>query len=230
MNLSQNPFAAGMMLLVDKPVGWTSFDVVNKIRRLTHAKTGHSGTLDPLATGLLICCTGKKTRELASLQGLPKTYSGILRLGATTPSDDLETEPDQHRPFEYLHETDIIEMAQSFIGIQQQIPPMYAAIKKQGVPLYRQARQGLPVEREPRPIQIMRFDITRIEMPFVHFEVTCSSGTYIRALARDMGEKLGCGAYLYALRRLAIGPYHVQQAHTIQEWERLIRQQLPSTS
>jgi tRNA pseudouridine55 synthase len=220
----QLSFAEGALLLVDKPLGWTSFDVVNKLKKLTHTKVGHSGTLDPLATGLLICCTGKKTRELASLQGLTKTYSAIFRLGAITPSDDLETEPVQQHPYEFIHEALLQKTAEQFLGIQQQMPPRYAAIKKQGVPLYRLARRGVEVDVEPRTIQIMRFDILSVHLPFVQVEVTCSSGTYIRALARDYGKKLGCGAYLFALRRLAIGPYRVEQARTISEWENYIRQ------
>jgi len=223
-------FAAGALLLVDKPLGWTSFDVVNKLKKLLHTKVGHSGTLDPLATGLLICCTGKKTRELASLQTLPKTYAGIFRLGAITPSDDLETEPEDHRPYEFIHDDLLQQTASEFLGIQQQLPPLYSAIKKQGMPLYRYARQGLQVDIEPRTVQIMRFDIVSVHLPFVHVEVQCSSGTYIRALARDFGNRLGCGAYLFALRRLAIGPYRVEQARTIQEWEKYIRQMKDSVA
>lgn len=224
MDLHAQSFAEGAMLLVDKPLGWTSFDVVNKLKKLTHVKVGHSGTLDPLATGLLICCTGKKTRALAALQHLPKQYAGIFRLGATTPSDDLETEPREHRPYEYLNDALLQETARQFLGVQQQVPPLYSAVKKQGVPLYRHARQGRMVEVEPRTIQIMRFDIVSIHLPFVHVEVACSSGTYIRALARDFGKRLGCGAYLFALRRLAIGPYRVEEALSIFEWEQRIRQ------
>jgi tRNA pseudouridine55 synthase len=230
--LSQS-FVEGALLLVDKPLGWTSFDVVNKLKKLTRTKVGHSGTLDPLATGLLICCTGKKTRELARLQGLTKVYAAVFRLGATSPSDDLETEPVQQRPYEFIHEALLQETAKQFLGMQQQIPPKFAAIKKHGVPLYRHARRGVEVDVEPRTIQILRFEIVSVHLPFVHVEITCSSGTYIRALARDFGKKLGCGAYLFALRRLAIGPYRVEQARTIFEWENYIRQalhQLPDAS
>ncbi|MFK7808386.1 MAG: tRNA pseudouridine(55) synthase TruB [Saprospiraceae bacterium] len=218
-------FQAGATLLVDKPKDWTSFDVVNKIRfqlrRITgnkKIKVGHAGTLDPMATGLLIICTGKFTKRLAELQGLPKTYSGTIQLGATTPSYDAETPIDKHYPTDHITTDLIEEKRQTFLGPQEQYPPMYSAIKVDGQPLYKKARKGIMVEVKPRPVDIMQFDLTRVEVPEVDFEVACSKGTYIRSLAFDFGKALGSGGYLTALRRDSIGEYRLEDGWNLEEF------------
>ncbi len=209
----------GATLLVDKPHGWTSFDVVNKIRislrhslGLKNIKVGHAGTLDPMATGLLIICTGKSTKKLSEYQDQAKEYVGTLVLGATTPSYDAESEPDAYFPIEHITQEAIEAARVSFLGDLEQLPPMFSAIKVDGQPLYKKARQGITVEVKPRPVKIYDFDITRVEIPLVDFRVKCSKGTYIRSLAFDMGKKLGSGAYLTALRRTKIGAYNVENA------------------
>ena len=209
----------GAMLLVDKPLSWTSFDVVGKLRsrlkthyRLRKIKVGHAGTLDPMATGLLILCTGRETKQLDSYQGLPKEYTGVITLGATTPSYDAETAIDQTFPIAHITEERIEAARQQFIGEIEQLPPIFSAIKVDGQPLYKKARRGESIQVEPRKISIYAFDITQVALPEVHFRVRCSKGTYIRSLAYDFGQALGSGAYLSALRRTAIGPYTVQQA------------------
>lgn len=217
-------FREGAMLLVDKPAGWTSFDVVNKIRAvLRHQylvrkiKVGHAGTLDPMATGLLILCTGKATGHLADLQGLEKEYSGEMILGATTASYDRETPVESPKPFEHLSEQDIHAAALGFVGNIDQLPPMYSAVKVEGMPLYRAARKGKEVEREPRQVEIRRFDILSVNLPVVTFYVACSKGTYIRTLVHDLGQVLGCGAYLSALHRTRIGEFSVEHAWNLEE-------------
>lgn len=209
----------GAMLLVDKPREWTSFDVVNKIRsRLKHQfglrkiKVGHAGTLDPMATGLLVVCTGKDTRRLEEYQGLTKEYTGTLTLGATTPSYDAETAVDQTYPTAHINEQLIEEARLQFIGALSQLPPVFSAIKVDGQPLYKKARKGEQVQVNPRNIEIYAFEITRIALPEIDFRVECSKGTYIRSLAFDFGRALQSGAYLSALRRTAIGPYRVENA------------------
>lgn len=212
-------FLEGEIILIDKPIKRTSFDVIYKIRKAVNVKkVGHAGTLDPMATGLLIVCTGKKTKEISSLIGLDKTYSGIISLGKTTPSFDLETEFDSEKDFDYVTEEMIYNTRNTFLGATTQIPPMYSAVKKNGKALYKFARKGIEVEREPRKIFISKFEINKIELPDIHFEITCSSGTYIRVIAKDFGEKLGCGAYLKALRRTRIGNYSVEDAFQIDEF------------
>ncbi len=209
----------GATLLVDKPQGWTSFDVVNKIRislrhslGLKNIKVGHAGTLDPMATGLLIICTGKSTKKLSEYQGQTKEYVGTLVLGATTPSYDAETEPDAFFPTEHITPAAIEEARLSFIGNLEQLPPMFSAIKVDGQPLYKKARQGITIEVQPRPVTVYEFEITRIEMPLIDFRVKCSKGTYIRSLAFDFGAKLESGAYLTGLRRTKIGEFQVDNA------------------
>jgi tRNA pseudouridine55 synthase len=224
-------FKAGVRLLVDKPKDWTSFDVVNKIRhkikrrlRVKKIKVGHAGTLDPMATGLLIICTGKSTKTLQHYQGMPKEYTGTLLLGATTPSFDAETPVDAHFPYQHITE-EAIEMArQQFIGDLEQIPPVFSAIKVDGQPLYKKARKGIEVKVEPRPVHIYDFEITRVDLPEIDFRVRCSKGTYIRSLAHDFGKALASGAYLIALRRTKIGDFHVDDAWQINDLVKVIKE------
>ncbi len=217
-------YRAGATLLVDKPIGWTSFDVVSKIRNkirkrlgVKKIKVGHAGTLDPMATGLLIICTGKSTKKLGEFQQLPKVYTGTMRLGATTPSYDAETEVDEEFPIEHLNPGLLEQARRSFLGDIDQIPPMFSAIKVDGQPLYKKARKGERIDIEPRPVHIASFELTRIALPEVDFEVKCSKGTYIRSLVYDFGKAVRSGAYLTALRRTAIGPYTVDDAWNLDE-------------
>ncbi len=208
--------AEGEMLLVDKPKGWTSFDVVNKIRHLFHVRrVGHAGTLDPLATGLLIVCSGKKTRELAGFSELEKEYEGAMMLGGRTRSFDAETPVIEERSIFGITEERVREVLDRYVGKQEQVPPMWSAVKVKGRPLYQYARKGVEVERRPRTVEVFRLSPTRIDLPVVEFSAACSKGTYVRALVDSIGEALGCGAYLTALRRTRIGPYHVEDALTI---------------
>lgn len=224
-------FKVGTMLLVDKPQDWTSFDVVNKIRHkikrrlgVKKIKVGHAGTLDPMATGLLILCTGKATKTIEGYQGMPKTYTGTIRLGATTPSFDAETPIDAHYPTDHITTNAIESARQQFIGDLEQIPPVFSAIKVDGQPLYKKARKGIKVEVKPRPVSIYDFKITRIELPEVDFEVHCSKGTYIRSLAHDFGKALDSGAHLVALRRTKIGDYDIQDAWQIEDLVQMINE------
>jgi len=217
--LSQYDFLAGATLLVNKPKGWTSFDVVNKIRyKLKHRlgikkiKVGHAGTLDPMATGLLIICTGKFTKKLANFQGLPKEYTGEITFGATTPSYDAETEIDQTFPTEQINEELIESTRKTFLGEQEQYPPMFSAIKVDGQPLYKKARKGIVIEVKPRPVNIYDFEITNVELPKMQFRVQCSKGTYIRSLAFDFGKAMQSGGYLTELTRTSIGEYKLTNA------------------
>lgn len=215
----------GTVILVDKPYRWTSFDVVHKLRKPIQAKIGHAGTLDPLATGLLICCTGAFTKKISDYQMLPKEYTGIIHLGATTPTYDLESEPEDFKPFEHLTEVQLIEATKAFIGDILQMPPAHSAIKKDGKRAYELARAGKEVNLAARPITIGEFELTKIELPEVHFRVTCSTGTYIRSLAQDYGQALGCGGYLQALRRTKIGNYAVENAISPEEWIAYLKEQ-----
>lgn len=208
---------AGGVILVDKPYTWTSFDVVNRLRRQLKVKIGHAGTLDPLATGLLICCTGKFTKKITDYQKLPKEYTGIFQLGAVTPTYDLESEPEQFKSFEDITEEQIREATKPFTGDILQYPPIHSAIKKGGKRAYEYARAGLEIQLEARPVQITEFEITAIQLPEVHFRVACSTGTYIRSLAHDFGQALGCGAYLKELRRTKIGEFEAANAHVLDE-------------
>jgi len=215
----------GQVLLIDKPLHWTSFDVVNKLRyailkkhNLKRFKVGHAGTLDPLATGLLIICVGKATKTINTFQNLDKEYTGTFFIGATTPSYDLETPIDQIFDTEHITEELILKTAQNFIGKQAQIPPIFSAIKKNGKKLYEHARKGESVTIKPRDIEIKEFEILKIEMPEIHFRVKVSKGTYIRSLAYDFGKALNSGAYLSALRRTKIGEFDVDNAINHQEW------------
>lgn len=222
--LSQYDFQAGATLLVNKPKGWTSFDVVNKIRyKLKHRlgvkkiKVGHAGTLDPMATGLLIICTGKFTKKLAEFQGLPKEYTGEVTFGATTPSYDAETEIDQTFPTEHIDNELIEYTRKTFLGEQEQYPPMFSAIKVDGQPLYKKARKGIVVEVKPRPVNIYDFEITDIELPKMRFRVQCSKGTYIRSLAFDFGKAMQSGGYLSELTRTSIGEYLLENAWNLED-------------
>ncbi|MCF1420560.1 tRNA pseudouridine(55) synthase TruB [Mangrovimonas futianensis] len=215
-------FKNGQVLLIDKPLDWTSFQVVNKLRwairkkhNLKKIKVGHAGTLDPLATGLLVICTGKKTKEIQTFQGQEKEYTGTIVLGSTTPSYDLETEIDQTFPTEHISETLIHETTKQFIGDIQQFPPVFSAIKKEGKRLYEFAREGKEVEIQSRIINISEFEITQINGLHVDFRVVCSKGTYIRSLAHDFGKALNSGGHLSALRRTRIGDFSIENSQSI---------------
>lgn len=212
-------FKAGATLLVDKPMEWTSFDVVNKIRyalrkalNVRKIKVGHAGTLDPLATGLLIICTGKSTKKIETYQSQYKVYDGSFRLGATTPSYDAETEINEVFPVEQLTSDMIYDNVAHFIGEIDQVPPMFSAIKVDGQALYKKARKGEAIKIKSRRVTIHDFKITNIRLPEVDFEVKCSKGTYIRSLAYDFGQKLDNGAYLTKLRRTQIGEHSLKDA------------------
>lgn len=214
------PFLEGKMLLFNKPIGWTSFDIVKKIRIITGiSKVGHAGTLDPLASGLLIVCTGKATKQINYYMGMPKEYTGTLILGATTASYDRETELQDLKPFEHIKKEKIEEVMPGFIGEIMQVPPAHSAIKLEGKRVYIDARKGIEVKLDPRPVTIHSFEITAIELPVLHFKVTCSTGTYIRSLANDFGKALGPGAYLGSLYRTKIGNYSLNDAKEITEFE-----------
>jgi len=212
----------GQVLLIDKPLTWTSFQVVNKLRweikqkfNLKNIKVGHAGTLDPLATGLLILCTGKQTKNIDSYQAQTKEYTGTFTLGATTPSYDLETEIDQTFPTEHITDEIIHKTTEQFVGEIRQIPPIFSAIKKDGKRLYELARKGETTEIKARTVTILEFEITNINLPKVAFKVVCSKGTYIRSLTFDFGKALNSGAHLSELRRTKIGDYLVDDAVSV---------------
>lgn len=220
----------GQLILIDKPLHWTSFQVVNKVRWLLRQqfglkklKVGHAGTLDPLATGLLILCTGKFTKKIDSYQAQEKEYTGTFTLGATTPSYDLETEIDQTFDISGITSEDIIAATQQFLGEIQQQPPVFSALKKDGKRLYEFARAGEEVEIPARSVSISAFEIAKIELPLVDFRVVCSKGTYIRSLASDFGKSLTNGAHLSALRRTKIGDFSVEDSITIEAFETNIK-------
>lgn len=212
-------FELGKVLLIDKPLEWTSFDAVRKIRNaIKIKKVGHAGTLDPLATGLLIICTGKFTKKINEYMGQPKEYTGTITIGATTPTYDLESEPQGFKTIDHLTNDQIIAATSSFLGNILQYPPQHSAIKKDGKRLYESARKGIEVKVDPRPVSIFNFEITSINLPQIHFKVNCSTGTYIRSLANDFGNQLGVGAYLSSLRRTKIGDFKVEDAMSINEF------------
>lgn len=218
-DLQNLDFLTGQVILIDKPVNWTSFDVVAKIRNLTKVKkVGHAGTLDPLATGLLIVCTGKKTKEISGYQEQRKKYTGIITLGKSSPSMDLATEVTEKDLPEDLTEEKILSVRNKFLGNIEQIPPMFSAIKHKGKSLYKLARAGKEVKREARQVEIYSFEITKINLPDIHFEIDCSKGTYIRVIANDFGNEIGCGGVLSLLRRTAIGDYKVDDALDLMEF------------
>jgi len=223
--MNEEDFRNGQVLLIDKPLNWTSFQVVNKIRWLIKnkfaikkIKVGHAGTLDPLATGLLIICTGKMTKEISIFQNQTKKYTGTFLIGTTTPSFDLETKPNNTFPINHINEDLIINATKSFIGKIKQKPPIFSAIKKDGKRLYESARIGEDVIINDRDIEILSFNIPKINMPHIDFEVECSKGTYIRSLANDFGKKLNSGATLSKLRRTKIGEYSIDKSISIEEF------------
>jgi tRNA pseudouridine55 synthase len=224
---SLDEFAEGQLLLVNKPYNWTSFDVVGKIRNAfkpLKLKVGHAGTLDPLATGLLVICTGKMTKQIDTFQAQEKEYTGTLVLGATTPSYDMETEADQHFSIENITEEQIFEATKQFIGELQQYPPAHSAVKVDGERLYEKARRGDEVELKARTVTITEFELTGIALPEINFRVVCSKGTYIRSLAHDFGKVLNNGAYLSRLRRTRSGDYKIEDASEVMELVTFIRE------
>ena len=218
-------FPEGELLLIDKPLEWSSFHVVNKIRnsilrklKMRKLKVGHAGTLDPLATGLLIICTGKFTKKIESFQAQEKEYTGTFYLGASTPSFDCETEIDQTYPTEHISRELVIQTAEKFTGEIEQIPPLFSAIMVEGVRAYQHARNNKEIMLKSRKVTIDEFEITRIELPEIDFRVTCSKGTYIRSLARDFGKALNSGAYLKSLTRTRIGEFKLANSMSIEEF------------
>ncbi|WP_224483987.1 tRNA pseudouridine(55) synthase TruB [Robertkochia aurantiaca] len=221
MEFTEEAIKAGQVLLVDKPLGWSSFQAVNKIKwaikkryKLKKIKVGHAGTLDPLATGLLVICTGKFTKKIPDIQGQVKEYTGTIKLGATRPSYDMETEIDQHYPVDHITEEKLRIAAEKLTGVIAQHPPVFSAIKKDGKRLYELARQGKDVTTEAREVTIYDFDIDQSQFPEIAFRVVCSKGTYIRSLAHDLGNLLESGAYLSSLRRTKIGDFNVDNAES----------------
>jgi tRNA pseudouridine55 synthase len=221
--MTENTFEEGRVLLIDKPLEWTSFDVVRKIRNLIKIKkVGHAGTLDPLATGLLIVCTGKFTKKINEYMAQEKVYTGTITLGAVTPTYDLESEPQNFKPIEGITKELINETTQKFTGEILQTPPIHSAIKQKGKPVYLMARKGIDVVLEPRKITIKEFKITSIEMPVISFKVVCTTGTYIRSLSNDFGASLGCGGYLSKLRRTGIGNFKIENAINMEEFAKSV--------
>jgi tRNA pseudouridine55 synthase len=219
VDFSSLDFITGETMLIDKPAMWTSFKVVHTIKSAINVKrVGHTGTLDPLATGLLIVLTGKNTKQMINFLDLDKTYKGVILLGKSSPSMDTETETTSKELPDDLNEERIYEIRDMFLGKIVQTPPMYSALKVNGRKLYHLARKGKLIKREPRNIHISEFKITAINLPEIHFEITCSKGTYIRVIANDFGEKIGCGAVLSSLRRTRIDQYNVQSALTVTEF------------
>jgi len=218
--LPMNKYEEGQMLLIDKPMRWTSFDVIRKIRYLIKVKkVGHAGTLDPLATGLLIVCTGKMTKRINEYMAKEKEYTGTITLGATTPTFDLESEPRDFKEFGGISPDQLTRAAGLFKGEILQKPPIHSALKKEGRPAYELARQGIDVKLEPRRLFISEFELTEVSLPVVTFRVVCSTGTYIRSLANDFGEALGCGGYLSSLCRTRIGEFELKEAMSMQKFE-----------
>jgi tRNA pseudouridine55 synthase len=225
-NFDREAYAeSGFVLLVDKPQGWTSFDVVAKCRGIFRTKkVGHTGTLDPMATGLLVLCFGRATKLVERLQAEEKEYTGTMRFGATTPTDDADSEVSETHRIDHLTAESIASTAATFVGEQLQAPPMFSARKVAGQRLYKLARRGETVEVEPRRIVVTAFDITSVDLPDARFRIVCSKGTYIRALARDLGRALGSGAHLTELRRTRSGDLAVDRAATIEELQATRRQ------
>jgi len=221
----QDNFLAGQVILIDKPIEWTSFDVVKKIRNLIRIKkVGHAGTLDPLATGLLILCTGKKTKSIESYMAEEKEYTGTFTIGQTTPTFDLESEPTEAVDTSHISQEDLDRARDKFIGDIEQLPPMHSAIKVGGKRLYELARKGETIELKTRPVNISEFELTKVDLPIISFKVVCSKGTYIRSLANDFGEALGVGGHLSGLRRTKIGEFHVDNAYNLEELVTLLKE------
>lgn len=230
MSAMKEQFLNGEIILIDKPLDWTSFQVVNKIRWLIRStfgikkiKVGHAGTLDPLASGLLILCTGKMTKSIEQFMGQEKEYTGTFTLGSTTPSYDLETEIDNTFPTDHITEELLHNTLDQFVGTIDQYPPVFSALKKDGKRLYEFAREGIEVEIPTRKVNIRSFELTQKAIPKVDFKVICSKGTYIRSLANDYGKALNSGAHLSALRRTRIGEFNIEQAVSIEDFEKQIK-------
>ena len=230
MSALKEQFLNGEIILIDKPLDWTSFQVVNKIRWLIRStfgikkiKVGHAGTLDPLASGLLILCTGKMTKSIEQFMGQEKEYTGTFTLGSTTPSYDLETEVDNTFPTDHITEELLQATLNQFVGTIDQYPPVFSALKKDGKRLYEFAREGIEVEIPARKVNIHSFELTQKVIPKVDFKVICSKGTYIRSLANDYGKALNSGAHLSALRRTRIGEFNIEQAISIEDFEKQIK-------
>jgi tRNA pseudouridine55 synthase len=218
-------FLDGRVILVNKPLKWTSFDAVKKVRILTRvSKVGHAGTLDPLASGLLIICTGKFTKKINEYMGMEKEYIGTFALGATTATYDLESRPENFKSFQHVTDEIIYDTAKKFTGEIMQVPPIHSAIKKEGKRVYELARKGKEVVLDARPVTISSFEITKIDLPVIEFKVVCSTGTYIRSLVNDFGETLGCGAYLSSLCRTRIGAFELKDALSPEAFEKEINQ------
>lgn len=228
-NTDNNPFAEGRALLIDKPLHWTSFDVVRKIRGMVKTKkVGHAGTLDPLATGLLIVCTGKYTKKINEYMAQEKEYTGAVTLGATTPTFDLESDPENFKDYAGVTPEALEQAVKKFTGPLLQVPPIHSAIKKDGKRVYELARKGKEVKLDPRPVVIHELEITDFTLPVIRFRAVCSTGTYIRSLANDLGEALGCGGYLSSLCRTRIGGFRLDQAMTMEGAGIYIRETLGS--
>ena len=218
-SVTQDDIINGKIILIDKPIEWTSFDVVKYIRKSLQArlkvkkiKVGHAGTLDPLATGLLIICIGKETKNIYKYQDLSKKYNGIIKLGETTPSYDRETEIDRTYNYNHVDENKVLKISKTFIGKQKQLPPIYSALKKDGKRMYKYAREKIEIEIEPREIEIYDFEILNFSAPYIEFVIKCSKGTYIRSIANDYGQKLNSGSHLYELKRISIGDFSISDA------------------
>ena len=230
MDFNKDSFIEGKLLLINKPVGWTSFQVVNKIRWLIKStfdikkiKVGHAGTLDPLAQGLLIICTGKLTKKIEEFQNAKKGYSGTFFMGATTPSYDLETQIDSKSSIKNINIEKLKLVSKKFLGISQQTPPIFSAIKVNGKKLYDYARKGESVKIKKREINIFKFNLKNINLPLIGFEIECSKGTYIRSIANDFGKELKVGAYLHKLIRTSIGGFQLEDALEIKDLEMKIK-------
>ena len=218
-SLTLDDITNGKIILIDKPIEWTSFDVVKYIRKsiqtrlkVKRIKVGHAGTLDPLATGLLIVCIGKETKNISKYQDLSKKYTGIIKLGETTPSYDRETEIDRTYNYNHIDENKVLKISKTFIGKQKQFPPIYSALKKDGKRMYKYAREKIEIEIEPREIEIYDFEILNFSAPYIEFVIKCSKGTYIRSIANDYGQKLNSGSHLYELKRISIGDFSISDA------------------
>ena len=218
-SVTQDDIINGKIILIDKPIEWTSFDVVKYIRKSLQArlkvkkiKVGHAGTLDPLATGLLIICIGKETKNISKYQDLSKKYTGIIKLGETTSSYDRETEINGTYDYNHVDENKVLKISKTFIGKQKQLPPIYSALKKDGKRMYKYAREKIEIEIEPREIEIYDFEILNFSAPYIEFVIKCSKGTYIRSIANDYGQKLNSGSHLYELKRISIGDFSISDA------------------
>ncbi|GAA4825660.1 tRNA pseudouridine(55) synthase TruB [Algivirga pacifica] len=219
-------FAAGEVLLIDKPYEWTSFDVVNKVRYAVKVKkVGHAGTLDPLATGLLILCTGKMTKQIQYIQAEEKEYVGQMVIGETRPSVDMETEVDSTTDYSHITEEDVRKLLPEFTGLIQQIPPAHSAVKVGGKRAYNAAREGKEIKIDPREVEIKELEILHIDFPTIDFRMVCSKGTYVRSFVRDFGEKLGVGAYMSGLRRTRIGEHKLTDAYALDKFIEMIKQE-----